>query len=788
MILPLVGLFWVGGSLVSRAFAYNYTDYLMDDSTMRNAYTMTATNILTFLQQKNSGLANFTDTYICGYPSDTFFNFNNQAYDCSVAKKDNNGNTYYQTQPQSAALIIAEAAQAYGINPQAILATMQKEQSLVTTPNPVASQLNFAMGFGCPDSGSCSHSGFFNQIDLGTFQFRLNMELMSGNSYLGFAASSYACGGATRYYSTGLKPGNDVSFKDDKGTVYTHFVLPNTSTSSLYCYTPHVFPGSSSQYYSGSYWFVYYFSQWFGSNTAPYAFQGSGSSTIYFYVNGYKVVVPAMGILQDYGVNPQAIHTLDQSTVNSIPVPSVSNNGISPALGYIVKSSSDSDADGGSLYLVTIAKKYAFKTMTQYYDMGFKDSDITYMPLSLIQMLGGTSQVSNFVSSPYGSIFQVTSGQKRLIFDYQTYIGLNPSDQVVPSSYYTIGLFPSGAPLSNRDILVKYSNSEAVYLFDNNNYYSIPTFDVYNCWGFDGSLGTPTFRLPDNTYISSISTTYPLGCMVNDGSALTLLNRNNRYSLPTGYGLNRTQVDSADIVALANRLPAAGAPLKQYIKANNDAGIWYLNGGVRRPVPTYANYLLLGLSSSRIDTVDSSVMSSIPVSGLKLGDGKVVKTDNNPAVYAIEGNSRVLFTTSDDFLAFRNDWSDIETYPAVTLDADYPYNDVSVGRYFFDSSNGKTFLADANGCYQLTSSQITSYGNPTTQSYSFAHFNEGNCASGSLYVKQKGASAVYIIDSGKKRLFTTWSSLVANSGTTTPYILELSSTSINSFPSGADMN
>jgi hypothetical protein len=60
-----------------------------------------------------------------------------------------------------------------------------------------------------------------------------------------------------------LIPGNDVTFFDDYGTAYTHFVLQNASVATLYCYTPHVYPGSSAEYYSGSYWFVYYYNLWF---------------------------------------------------------------------------------------------------------------------------------------------------------------------------------------------------------------------------------------------------------------------------------------------------------------------------------------------------------------------------------------------------------------------------------------------------------------------------------------------------------------------------------------------
>jgi hypothetical protein len=408
--------------------------------------------------------------------------------------------------------------------------------------------------------------------------------------------------------------------------------------------------------------------------------------------------------------------------------------------------------------------------------------------LSFIRSIPSGGALSSFVSSPLGSVFQIQSGQKHLIFDYSTYIGLNPGDQLTSASYYIINKITTGSPLSNREILVKYSDNDAVYLFDNNNYYSIPTFDTYSCWGFDSTLGTPVYRLPDKSYIPAITTTYPIGCLVNNGSSLTLLSRSQRFSVPAGYDLTRSQVDSTDVINLSNKLPLAASSLKQYIKPSNDSGVWYLTDGIRKLIPTFANYKLLGLDPSKFDTVDGSAMSSIPISGIKLGNGKVVKTDDSSAVYVIEGNGRILFPTSDDFVAYQNAWSDIETYPAASLNADYPYTGTNVRKYLLDSSNNKTFLVDANGCYLLNSSQLTDYGNPATQSYTYARFNESSCASGSLYIKQKGTAPVYLIQNGQKRMFTTWASLVANSGTTNPYVLELAASTISSFPSGTNMN
>ncbi len=244
----------------AQAANYNYSNMLMDDVVMRASTTMTASDIQTFLAQKGSGLATFSDIENCGPTSGSHYSYYATYYSCG--------------QWRSAAQIIADAGRAYGINPQVLLATMQKEQSLITTPNPTASQLNFAMGYGCPDSGSCSYPGFFNQLDNAAWQFRTYMELGSGNNWWGYSPASYPCNGGSRYYSAALKAGNYIMFKDDNGVVYNAFTIPNIATGGLYCYTPHVYNnpnglfglpvyGNTGQYYTGSYNFVYYFNRWF---------------------------------------------------------------------------------------------------------------------------------------------------------------------------------------------------------------------------------------------------------------------------------------------------------------------------------------------------------------------------------------------------------------------------------------------------------------------------------------------------------------------------------------------
>ncbi len=261
VITPVLAVLLTNGSALA-AYAYNPSD-LISDGIFSNVNSMggdantAVNNIQTFLNNENSGIKNLTDTESCNPTTPP----TSSTYPYTYSYM------YYQHcgQRESAAEIIYEAGRAYGINPQAIMATMQKEQSLITDPSPSSSQINCAMGY-----NSCSgFVGFFNQVDNGAWQFRTYIELMNGRNWWGYAPNSYPCRNSSTLYSTGLYPGSSVTFNDPGGTAET-VTLDSSATAALYCYTPYVGPYSTTGY-SGSYNFVQSFEQWWGSTVYAFA-------------------------------------------------------------------------------------------------------------------------------------------------------------------------------------------------------------------------------------------------------------------------------------------------------------------------------------------------------------------------------------------------------------------------------------------------------------------------------------------------------------------------------------
>lgn len=160
---------------------------VLADSELRDGDAMTAGRIQSFLTEKGS--------YLAQYPiTDPF------------------------SKTKTAAQVIYDAGKYYDVSQKVLLATIQKEQSLITDPSPSARALDWATGFGVCDS--CSKDdpaikqfkGFYNQINWTAKQF-------------------------ARYYD---EPGR---FRHQVGQTYNidgTLVTPiNLATAGQYNYTPH---------------------------------------------------------------------------------------------------------------------------------------------------------------------------------------------------------------------------------------------------------------------------------------------------------------------------------------------------------------------------------------------------------------------------------------------------------------------------------------------------------------------------------------------------------------------
>jgi hypothetical protein len=228
----------------AHAFTFDPT-HLTDDAVFNDVDSMNQSQIQSFLNE-------FPNSCLSGYQAPSiidYFDFGSNV---------------------PASEVIYQAAQEWGLNPEVILTTLEKEESLVSGGEGCSStRYNTAMGYDCPDGGACpadpSNAGFSAQVDHAAWQLRFNEQRAEGNTawdgdgnitYVGFMTQgTYAVvqGGSTAYYD---------GYADIDGT---STYMSNGATASLYSYTPH---------FSGNENYDTIFNDWFGSVYAnAYAWQ-----------------------------------------------------------------------------------------------------------------------------------------------------------------------------------------------------------------------------------------------------------------------------------------------------------------------------------------------------------------------------------------------------------------------------------------------------------------------------------------------------------------------------------
>jgi hypothetical protein len=196
---------------------------IISDTELLDYNSMNLTEIQNFLQQKNSYLANYRTINSHGTLDKTaaeiIYDATHQNYDCSGIDL---GVSPTEADKKAKCKIIST------VSPKLMLVLLQKEQGLIEKANPSQSSLDWATGYGCPDSIACNpyYKGFGKQINSASLQFLAYIKEQHRYAY---------------------KAGQTYEFTNPYGTISTATmtVTPqNKATAALYNYTPHVFNGN----------------------------------------------------------------------------------------------------------------------------------------------------------------------------------------------------------------------------------------------------------------------------------------------------------------------------------------------------------------------------------------------------------------------------------------------------------------------------------------------------------------------------------------------------------------
>lgn len=379
----------------------------------------------------------------------------------------------------SAAEFIHSYSVKNGINPKFTLVLLQKEQSLITEPNPSQRNLDFATGYGCPDGGSCSArwQGFSKQVNSATLQFK-----------------DYVDNPGDYHYQVG----NTYTF-NDYGKI-TSVIPVNKATAAFYNYTPHVYNGNYNFWKLWNEWFnfVYPDGSLLQAKSDPvvylikngkkhafktrvalatrysldmiiqvdqsildqyilgeqirhpqYALYRSPKGTVYLLIDDIKHGFASREALRMVGINPEEIENLDQETLAEIPEGTpITIDSVYP-MGALLQNES------GTIYYVKDGKRYPI-VHKDIITVNFGAN----MPITKV----ASDEIRKYVAMPplylddgklvtsdnpeKNAVYVISDGIKRPILSGEAFENLGYKWENIKSvNEYIVEMHPSGDPI-----------------------------------------------------------------------------------------------------------------------------------------------------------------------------------------------------------------------------------------------------------------------------------------------------------------------------------------------------
>lgn len=665
--------------LFSKTSASFTPSNLIDDQVFDNTTSMTAAQIDGFLNSFPGSCistnSNFTAPDPTGYSPSTGFTFG--------------GNV-------SAGTVIYDAAQAYDINPQVLLATMEKEQSLVTGDVGCSQhQYQAAMGYGCPDGGNCPDSpsvtGFSQQVIHAAWLLKFSEQRSEGNISFDInkgnwnnpddPTSCYTGPMTQGTYQT--CPNGPLVYFDGYTTIDRQSVyMTNGATAALYHYTPH-FPGNEN--------FDSIYITWFGSIVGTDLVRSLGNATVYLISSTSKYPITDGNVVNDFSALGPISYVTD-TYLNSLTT--------GPMLGHMI-----GDATSNTLYFVNADIKLPFTGCTQITNYGYNCSSVIYLtPFQLNQLCTGP-RMTSFYQTTTGKNFYIVNGQKDEIFNQQsaTAAGLTPSYNTLLEG--GIAYLPYGPPVIQNQEVALDRNTGAEYYYENN------TFTALSL----GLASLPTFSgltraSLDDASISEMTINNKFhGLMVNtEDTQYYALTQNGKALLtsPTQWTATSNFSTFSDAFLSSVTTDNKDPINNMIVKSPSNASVYYITGSIKRAFPSWADLVDLNPQPLAITTIPDSELSQFPNGALAYGSGSLVKSASSATVYVVKDVSDVWPITSFTISQELGINSSLRTISDSDLSAYTLLNNLQP----MIVCNSNDYIGISGTVYAISSGELSDYG------------------------------------------------------------------------------
>lgn len=365
-----IGVFFANQEARAQGFDPNN---IISDLEILDYSTMDLNDIQKFLETKGSYLASYScaDAFgITRKASEIIYNAATRSYDCDQASLSDNPTDEERNLK----------CQKVTINPKFLLVLLQKEQSLIEESSPSQRNLDWATGYGCPDSGGCNSrwQGFGKQINSAALQFRDYMDRPQFYTY---------------------QVGNTYTIKNTNQP--DSVIIPaNLATAALYNYTPHVYNGNFN---FNKIW-MRYFTKVYPDGSL---LQADGEAGVWLIQNGVKRPFVSKGALLSR-FDPKKIIVVNKSDLDTYDI------------GAPIKFPQYSliRSPRGTIFLLVDNKKRGFTTLAAFKKMGFNSGEVVNASWEDINSYIDGANLTATSTYPTGALLQdIKTGGVYFVFE-----------------------------------------------------------------------------------------------------------------------------------------------------------------------------------------------------------------------------------------------------------------------------------------------------------------------------------------------------------------------------------
>ncbi len=440
LLISYLGLLWPQLSQAQTSIDPSFNpNRIISNNQLLDYKAMNLNDIENFLISKGSFLTNYTAIDSNGQRSSAariIYNATHNNYDCD-------GVTLSAS--PSKAEKIAKCKHITTVNPKLILVLLQKEQSLIEDTNPPQRHLDWATGYGCPDSWICNpyYKGFGKQVNSAALQF---LSYMKNPNYY-----NYQAGKPYTIYNT-INP----YLNSNKRSMT---VIPeNRATAALYDYTPHVF--------NGNYNFYKLWNRYFPSISRTYpdgsVIKAKNDPRVWLIEGGHKRLFANWSAFISR-FSPKQIVQVTKADLNKYPT------------GNIIKFANYSvvQTPNKKIYLLVDKQKRPFVSEAVFKKIGFNPGEIEVATVADLQSYKTGSSITATSTYVTGALLQdqkthkiyyVQNGTRALVDKILLPLKF-PYQRIIKVSSKKLEAYATTSPiLLNEGTLVKTTSFPTVYL------------------------------------------------------------------------------------------------------------------------------------------------------------------------------------------------------------------------------------------------------------------------------------------------------------------------------------